>query len=144
MDKRINFIVVLLLLLFSSCEDEYYSTVPNLKFRSYPIYLDDPHYINFAVSSAIELDTIYGGYAGLIVYKAAVGVYYAYDRCCPLHVDEKEQLQLDGTLAFCPSDSVYYPLLNGEPAIEIGNSTNPTILKSYKVQLSGNVLIVYN
>lgn len=143
MGKTITFIFTLLLILTSACEDEHYSAVPDISFRSYPIFLDNPEYITFDVGSSIALDTIYGGYAGIILYHVAEGVYYAYDRCCPLHVDSKEQLELDGALAFCPTDSAYYPLINGDPAIEM-NSSNPSILKSYKVTLSGNTLVVYN
>lgn len=140
----IKYIFILSILLLFSCENEYQSAVPNISFRSFPIYLEDAEYITFDVGSSLALDSIYGGYAGLILYYKASGVIYAYDRCCPLHVEEKEQLELDGASAFCPSDSVYFPLMDGEPAIEIGNSTNPSILKSYKVSLNGNTLIVYN
>lgn len=142
--NRLKYIFILGILLLISCEDEYHSSVPNISFRSYPIYLEDAEYVTFDVGSSIALDSIYGGYAGLILYYKASGVIYAYDRCCPRHVDDKELLELDGALAFCPSDSVYFPLMDGEPAIEIGNSTNPSILKSYKVSLNGNTLIVYN
>ena len=142
--KAIYYILALLVLLCAACEDEYQSSVPNVKVNTPPIYLNDPEYMTFSAGSTITLDSLYGGYAGIIIYKAAEGLYYAYDRCCPLHVAEKEQLEIDGALAFCPTDSVYYPLLDGDPAIEIGNSTNPSILKSYKVKLLGYALIVYN
>lgn len=135
--------VTLLLLVFLtfSCDDQEYSAVPSGMLPSTPFYLDDSEFINFLPSTSIALDTESGGYAGLILYYVNNDLIYAYDRCCPLHVDEKEQLECNGILAMCPTDSVYYPLLDGEPAIEMGGQS---ILRSYKTILRGTSLTVYN
>lgn len=53
------------------------------------------------------------GYAGIIIYRASANNFYAYDRCCPYHVDERHQLEPDGALAVCPVDSSEFVLADG-------------------------------
>lgn len=140
------YLLPIFLIIGTACEDEHFSDVPDVHFQTLPIYLDNPEYLNFSIGTSMALTEdadgdFIGGYAGIILYYKAEDIIYAYDLCCPLHIDNKETLELDGALAYCPTDSVYYPLQDGDPSIEIGGTT---ILRSYKVRKSGQTIMVYN
>ena len=125
----------------TSCEDEHFSAIPDLSFRR-TFLLDEKEFFGFDIGTSIALDNRAGGYAGLILYYFAENEIRAFDRCCPIHVTEKEHLLIDGALAMCPKDSAYFSLLD-TPPIEIGSKT-PSIMRTYLCYKSGNTISVYN
>ena len=138
--------ILLLLTLTTSCEDEYFSDVPDITFSN-TFILTESELFNFDVGMSLAFDVdSYGyscGYAGLILYYASEDYINAFDACCPIHYEDKEQLIIDGALAMCPTDSVYFSLLDNPP-LEHGNSENPSIMKVYKTSKSDVLLQVYN
>lgn len=146
MRKIALFILPLLLFMTIACEEEHFSDVPDVHFQSLPIYLDDPEYLSFSIGTSIALTedadgNSIGGYAGIILYYMTEDVILAYDLCCPLHVDDEEELELYGGYAMCPTDSVTYILQSGDPCV---GSDGSSILRSYKVRKSGQTIMVYN
>ncbi len=136
-------LVTILLIFTTACEDQYESDVPNVNFTSY-FYLNDPYFFGFSENSSIKFDSSYGGYAGIILFKAIDGTIKAFDLCCPIHYEDKEELEIDGSVAMCPSDSVSY-ILSDNPSISINQIDSFSILKSYDaIILSGNILKVSN
>ncbi len=146
----LTFIIVI-----QSCDEDNTSTVPSEDF-SYYFDLDDEEFFNFDIGTSVALtsydydDDNYKesvGYCGIIIYQPTENVFYAYDLCCPIHVEEKEQLIINGALAICPCDSVYYNLMNGFPATNNSNyDGDASCLRSYstKYYSSSNTLRVYN
>lgn len=127
-----SLLIVGLLLLTTSCEDEYFSDVPNVHFKSYFV-LYGPNSIKLLAGHSIAFDESYGGYAGIILYYANEGVdgIKAFDRCCPIHYEKKDTLAIDGAIAMCPIDSVYYTLTDN-PSISVNQIGGISILKSYR------------
>lgn len=140
------FSILFVLILATACEDENFSDVPDIDFR-YTFFLDDTEFFNFTQGMSKEVDVNYYGdslgYAGLILYYASNDFIYAFDRCCPIHVDEKERLETTGALAMCPTDSIYFSLLD-DPSVAINKEGSIAILKSYRTSKNGTTLVVYN
>jgi len=128
--------------LLSACEEEELSTVPNTGFRVY-IDLEDATYFGFDIGSSIALDESIGGYAGIILYYASLNNIKAFDLCCPIHVDDKEELEIDGATAFCPTDSIYF-ILTDDPPHSLSSDTSIFFMRSYQTSLNDGILTVYN
>jgi len=89
------------------------------------------------------------GVRGIVVFNSGSG-YYAFDAACPNQVlsscstmafkklDPLDPLKIDGTTLVCPCDNAEYSLFNGQSA----GKKYP--LKQYRVDVTGNVLRVYN
>ncbi len=125
----------------TSCEDEHFSAVPDIHFKR-TFLLDEKEFFSFDIGTSIALEKDRGGYAGLILYYYAENDIRAFDRCCPIHVEEKELLEIDGALAMCPTDSAYFSLLD-TPPIEIDSET-PSIMRTYHSYKNDNILQIYN
>ena len=139
---RIAISLLLVFALASACDDEYFSEVPDVDVSTY-FYLDEAEFFNFDTGMSLSFDDA-GGYAGIILYCVQKDQsYHAFDLCCPIHYDEKEELVVDGAIATCPTDSVYF-ILSNTISSAIDNDGNPAYLKSYKTSLSGSTLRVYN
>lgn len=133
--------ITLFMIFATACEQEYLSSVPNVPVKCY-LYLDQDEYSSLDYGTSIAVDGY--GYAGLIIYCVGDGLYYAYDRCCPLHTDDKEELELDGALAMCPTDSIYFNLTNKESPSAMSKTSEPAFLKSYYTSFDYPLLYVYN
>ncbi|MDA3853760.1 MAG: hypothetical protein PF444_05915 [Bacteroidales bacterium] len=142
MKKHIKYISVLVvLILASACEEEFLSDVPDIHFSErYDLDNYDISTFGYATST-IAID--YGGYAGVIIYCVTENNYKAFDLCCPIHYEDKEQLSVNDGVAFCPTDSIDFILQIDDP-YAIDKDGNAAFLKSYNTSLSGNVLTVYN
>ena len=90
------------------------------------------------------------GVSGVIVFKAGIDYYKAYDAACPNQaisncstmnfkkLDPNNPLKIDKTTVVCPCDNAEYSLFSGQ---SIGKQYP---LKEYRVQVNGDVLRVYN
>ncbi|MDH6305740.1 nitrite reductase/ring-hydroxylating ferredoxin subunit [Parabacteroides sp. PF5-5] len=154
--KRI--FLCLLLALFASCDKTYISSIPD-----YPVYLELD--LNFEDKDLVGLQSykIYtsqninqaverAGFAGVLIYHGlsnttAMETYYAFEIACPHEANKATVIEVDkdGIYAVCPKCESKFELLNG-----IGNpisgpaNEDGYYLKSYKVSVSGNKIIVYN
>ena len=130
----------MLLPLFSACDKEGFNNrnpyIPNYSF-SEEINMSLPAYSNLQFPS----NGIYypgGGALGLIIFNTGSS-YVAYDAACPNQdITSCSMMQIDGINAVCDCDSAEYSLFTGQsPGMQYP-------MKQYRVQISGNVLTVYN
>lgn len=151
--RHIRLMLFISVLWLYSCEDRIGSNIPNVSFRV-QINLNDPNYATLKISdgNAVTIDEYdrYGrraGYKGLIIIRS-FGEYYAFDRCCPHHIDiahpaDKIMVEADGALAICPHDSSSFDIISGTGA-PTPSSVAKYPLKRYNTTLSGNDLVIYN
>jgi nitrite reductase/ring-hydroxylating ferredoxin subunit len=112
--------------------------IPNYSF-SYEINLSLPQYSNlqFASNSVRILDSGAGA-RGIIVFNTGSG-YNAFDAACPNQaLSSCSTMTVNGINATCPCDNAQYSLFTGQSA----GLQYP--MKQYRVQINGNLLIVYN
>ncbi len=137
-------IALFLLLVATACEEDDLSTVPKTNvYTRIDIYKDQ--FSDLAVGTSIALDESYGGYAGFILFQLPMNEIRAFDRCCPIHVDDKEQLEIDGgATAFCPTDSIYF-ILTDTPPHSLSSDTSMFYMRQYNTNLSSDgILTIYN
>jgi nitrite reductase/ring-hydroxylating ferredoxin subunit len=82
---------------------------------------------------------------GIIVYRALLDQFYAYDRTCPhdYFVNHKSvKVKVDGIFAICPDCGTQYALPNGGTPTK--NSIGKYPLKNYKTSFNGQYIHVWN
>ena len=82
--------------------------------------------------------------SGIIVYRADLDQFYAYDRTCPYDYEVNNKtvkVNVDFTQAICPVCSTYYSLAAGGQPVS-GPSRYP--LKNYKTSFYGDNVRVWN
>ena len=86
----------------------------------------------------------YEGYNrnGVIIFRNSIEEYTAYDATCPQHIETKTAIKLDdngsGGQATCPYCKTVYNFYS------YGTASKGYPLQRYNVNISGNVLIIYN
>jgi nitrite reductase/ring-hydroxylating ferredoxin subunit len=151
-------IVIFLILLFSgisliSCKKNKNDVIPDVTVNFY-IDLSDPEFFNLnaignadTVSSATNNLGLYAaGYDdnGIIVYRATLDEFYAYDRTCPHDYvlnGSSVKVNVDFTIAVCPRCSTNYALSAFGTPIS-GPGKYP--LKNYKTYFDGQSVHVWN
>lgn len=117
--KHIGFAIILLLL-FTSCEDvNRRSSVPNMPVN-YTLYItrEHPHFVvengyqTMAITQKQFLDE-YIGYAGLLIWVGMDNAYHAADLCCPYCVQRHKPLTIDGFYAVCQLCGEHYDISYG-------------------------------
>lgn len=129
---------VLLLTVFSSCNDLDNHVVPNVPV-SFTVNL------NIANDLTIPGNSLYfpnDGYGGVLVYCELPGSYYAFDATCTYEVSRTCIAANDGVLATCPCCGSQFILISGAYP-SIGPATLP--LKQYNVSIVNDfTLRIYN
>lgn len=149
---------LLLALGFSSCEEKYISSIPDM-----PVYLTVDLNVhntfrnsNYKAMIFERNNTLQSGHAvgfgGILLYTTYEGKYVAWDLACPYEVDAKTKVELvqENEKDFvyhttCPVCGSKYELMYG-----IGNPVSgpsKEILRPYKVSrssnMSGEILTIY-
>lgn len=109
-------LIVLLLfsLLIQSCDEGVDTIIPDVPVNV-SINTSRTPYLLLGNGGSMILpnNPFQAGYAGIVIYRASAYEYYAFDRCCPHHVEEVHRVNLDGALAICPVDSSEFMLADG-------------------------------
>ncbi len=155
MKSKIIFFAILLsgvfLILF--CSRDKNDVIPDVYVDFY-IDLNDPEFFDLnAVPNAVTVSYMTNniGYRaagydsnGIIIYRADLYQFYAFDRTCPHDYAENGlsvKVNIDGIYAVCPQCSTYYALpAGGMPSSGPGRYP----LKNYRTAFSGSVLHVWN
>jgi hypothetical protein len=146
-------ILIVFALISSSCKKNKNDVIPDVYVDFY-IDLNDPEFFDLnaignadTVSSATNNWGIYSaGYDnnGIIVYRATLDEFYAYDRTCPYdyEVNKKSfKVKIDGIFAVCPECATKYALPSfGTPYSGVGRYP----LKNYKTYFNGQIVHVWN
>lgn len=143
--KRIHFILFTLVSfsLFHSCSQAGFNNnnphLPNYSF-SFVIDMNLPSFTQLQFpSNAIRVLQPGVGVRGIIVFNTGSG-FRAYDAGCPNQpVQACSTMTLSGIFAECPCDSEQYNLFTG-----LSNNNLPFPMKPYRVEVSGNMLRVFN
>ncbi len=139
-----------MVLLPLGCEEGIDTIIPEVNFRYAVNLTQHPYSLMGIGTSAIIQDPLRFpspgdvpiGYAGVIIYKASETTFYAFDRCCPYHVEEKHQVNPDGALAVCPVDSSKFVLADGLAFPVSGPAEYG--LKTYNTSVDKQILYIYN
>lgn len=140
-------------LLLFSCSNEKNDVIPDVYIDFY-ISLNDPEFFNLNAignSVIITYQTNNMGYLsagfdsnGIIIYRADLNQFYAYDRTCPHDYavnGSSKKVNVDGIFAVCPHCGTTYALpAGGSPASGPGRYP----LKNYKTSFNGTVVHVWN
>lgn len=135
------------LLCLTACERQT-NPVPN-----YPVYLDldipalYPHFVpdnGFQTLSFTQKRYEYEliGYAGVLVWVAMDGRYYAADLCCGYCLDRQHPVQIDGIFAVCPTCGEQYDLSYGLANPLKGKAKRN--LRHFGTRLAGPILQIRN
>jgi nitrite reductase/ring-hydroxylating ferredoxin subunit len=109
---------------------------------NYPVNLEInmnlPQYSDLKfVSNAVYIAN--QGVRGIIIFNTSGTTYNAFDAACPNQaLTDCSTMTIKGIMTICPCDNAEYSLFSGQSA----GKQYP--LKQYRVQVSGNVLRVYN
>lgn len=112
--------------------------IQNVSF-SKEINLNLPSYnaLNF-VSNPILITDPGVGVQGIIVMKAGVSEYRAWEASCPIQYPTScSKLTINGVNAKCTCDNIEYSIYTGDGGQKYA-------MKAYRVELSGAILRVYN
>lgn len=144
-------ILLLLALLFPSCETTYRSSIPdapayieiNLDFEDADLLPLQASKL-FTRSQNINLAVERPGYGGILVYHALDNNFHAFDASCPNEASPSTLIQIDADRlhALCPKCNSRYDLSYGNANPVGGPSREP--LKRYKVLVSGGKVVVTN
>lgn len=129
-------------LLMSCSKDKFNNDNPYLQNRSFSINIntDLPLYNDLKYAgNGVKISDSSIGAAGVIIVFYTGSSYLAYDGACPnQELSSCSFLTLSGINALCPCDDAQYNLYNGQaPGKEYP-------LKSYKVEINGSVIRVFN
>jgi len=86
---------------------------------------------------------ITGGYRGIIVFRATLTGFMAYERACPYDWDQTtSRLLVDtsGITTYCPSCKSKFILYDGSPY----SGPSPYPMKQYQTTFNGTTLYIYN
>lgn len=143
--------ILLLWLGIASCGDAYESTIPSVSFSFSCNLAQSPYYKLKTPGQFLKVEkNVNGlpvGYAGLIIGQSVFSdgnSYVAFDAACPVESKKTVSLMVvdDGLgTAECPKCHATYSLSNNGFRSDNGGSE---VLRSYKVQVSGNTLRIYN
>ena len=128
-------------LFFMGCSDNENSNknpyIPNRTF-SVELNLNLPLYLNLkSLGNGIYYSD--AGEKGIIVFNTGNG-YNAYDAACPnQEISSCSTMTIKGINALCACDSKEYNLFTGQ-----GDGTVTYPMKQYRVQLTGDLLRIYN
>jgi len=139
-------IIALLLIgiAISACSDSKINNrnpyIPNYSF-SVEINMNLPLYSDLQYTGNGKLITLNGaGANGIIVFNAGAGSFRAYDASCPnQYASSCSRLVVEGINAVCPCDDVMYSLFTG-----LADADVEYPMKPYRVQVTGNIIRVYN
>jgi nitrite reductase/ring-hydroxylating ferredoxin subunit len=128
-------------LFFMGCSDNENSNknpyIPNRTF-SVELNLNLPLYLNLK-SPGNGIYYSDAGEKGIIVFNTGNG-YNAYDAACPnQEISSCSTMTIKGINALCACDSKEYNLFTGQ-----GDGTVTYPMKQYRVQLTGDLLRIYN
>ena len=146
-------VIIIILLIFSSCEDvNRRSSVPNMPV-SYTLYITREH-PHFVVDNGFQAITItqkhffedYIGYAGLLIWVGMDNSYHAADLCCPYCVQKNRPLEVDGFFAVCQLCGEHYDISYGIGFPTKGITDEPLKLynTSYRNMVTGAQLYIFN
>lgn len=139
--KKIFSLLFLIPLLFSCHKDNFSNTnpyLPNYSF-SYDVNVSLPQYSNLQfASNAVKVYPPNGPSKGVIIFNTGSG-YNAYDGGCPNQdLSTCSTLTISGINATCSCDNAVYNMFTGQ----CPGKQYP--LKPYRVEVSGDVIRVYN
>lgn len=135
--KKYFILLLLPLLMNSSCDKEYESVVPYISF-SYSINLTIHNEFDVPGTS-VYIPNV--GYGGIIVYCEIQGVHYAYDATCTNEVKQSCKVETDGSITgVCSCCGSQYILLGGYPT----SGSAPEGLRQYRTSIGGGILRIYN
>ena len=135
-------LILLLLPLFLSCEKENFSNnnpyLPNYGF-TVNINMNLPQYSSLQFpSNAVYISGAGVGVRGIFVFNTG-GNYVAFDAACPNQaLSSCSTMTINGINAVCACDNASYNLFTG---LATGKQYP---MKQYRVEVSGNLLRVYN
>jgi nitrite reductase/ring-hydroxylating ferredoxin subunit len=137
MKKSILLLVFVFILL--SCSDK--STVANNPFiPNYSFTVDINMSLPLYSSLQYPSNAVYyagNGVKGIIIFNTGSG-YNAFDAACPnQNLSDCSTMTIDGINAVCPCDSKTYNLFTGQGSLQYQ-------MKQYRVEVSGNVLRIFN
>ncbi|MEN2413984.1 Rieske (2Fe-2S) protein [Flavobacterium mesophilum] len=136
--KKIWLLIVFVCALSACSESERSSKNPYIPNYSVNLTVDMnlPAYSNLKFVSNGVIVPNYGA-KGIIIFNAGSG-YNAFDAACPnQEINSCTAMTIDGIYAVCSCDKAQYSLFTG-----LGGKEYP--LKSYRVEVSGTVIHVYN
>jgi len=135
-----SFLAVALLSLFSSCEKEIQSPVPYVPVY-FQGYLSQPDYalVGTPMYAIKVANQGYHGH-GVLVYRAYMETFYAFDATCPNDINEGSVVISDDKPyeVICPICKTVYSLMDG------GIAKEGPPLKRYQTSFSGSMITVYN
>ncbi len=138
--------LLLLIIAFSSCEDDYKpNPVPDIRVNAV-IYLNYHSELN-AVGNSKYFEMINGsavGYKGhgIIVTRKSPQKFIAFDATCPNDVEADSHVEIEGSFAVCPvCDAKFNILIDGSPL----NAKSKYPLRTLRTSLKSNKeLHIYN
>lgn len=123
----------------ASCDSNKGPLIPVIKVDIYLLLYADLGDMGIGASKLIS-----GGVNGIVLYREADLIFYAYDRTCTLFPEHDEAVIEDPTffgVFECPDCESTYLLMNGaEP--NSGPARYPLV--EYKTTIQGDVLHIYN
>jgi nitrite reductase/ring-hydroxylating ferredoxin subunit len=132
---------LLLLILVPGCEDsDTHPEIPDVPV-SFVINPNSTEYLELNhVGGSVYLT---GGYNGILVYRADMNTFMAYDRACPYDFDTPHariELEASGITCVCPVCQSKYIITDGTPF----EGPSRYMLKQYITTYDGSLLYVYN
>jgi hypothetical protein len=126
-------------LILSSCETNRGELIPYVKVDEYLLIYADLADMGIGTSKVVN-----GGYKGIVIYREADLLFYAYDRTCT-RFPEHDRAVVEDSVFFgvyvCPECGSTYLLMNGgEP--NSGPAQYPLV--QYNASVQGDVLHIYN
>ena len=136
---KILLFFVLILFSFHSCKDKN-NPIPDTLVDFY-ININDSQYADLqAVGNSIY---VYGGVAGIVIYRESTDNFIAMDRCCSFQPDDRCSVAVDSVNTFllvCPCCGSEFIINNGS----VNKSPAVAPLKQYRTSFSSDVLHVFN
>jgi len=136
-----------------SCSKEKNDVIPDV-YVDFSISLNDPLFFDLnAPGNSVTVNHLTNNmgisaagydYNGIIIYRADMTQFYAYDRTCPHDYAVNNisvKVNIDGIFAVCPNCGTRYALpAGGNPGSGIGKYP----LKNYKTSFDGTYVHVWN
>lgn len=131
----------LVLLITSGCgKDDNHPEIPDVPV-SFVIDPNSTEYLELShISGWIYLT---GGYNGILVYRASMTDFMAYDRACPYDFQDSNariEMEVSGITCVCPVCNSKYIITDGTPF----EGPSRYMMKQYQTTFDGSLLYVYN